>query len=313
MGGSLTMTGLWTGLIGVSVALLVYVLVDLVAGGGPAAARRTRILTGKAPEAPTPTKQAAEQGRRVDALLARIGLETLLVGPEAAALLVEAGWRSRRATRLYMILVITVPPLIAALFFALLRIYHVRLNPFWLEPLLLVGAILAGLLFPINMLRQRAAARRLALQHDWPDALDIMLLSVEAGMPVDQALRRVASEMQDHAPILAEELDQTIAELNYLDDRTRAYDNLGRRTGLSEIRAVTQALIQAERYGTSMGTVLRTMSEEGRETRTNFAEKRASALPPLMTVPLVLFFMPVLFVVIFAPGLIRMFGENLPF
>jgi tight adherence protein C len=129
-------------------------------------------------------------------------------------------------------------------------------------------------------------------------------------MSVEHAFKRVAREIGQQSAELAEELTLTTAELSFLEDRTRAFDNLGRRTGLDGVRAVMTALIQAERYGTSVGQALRVMAEEGREQRMNEAEKKAAALPPKLTVPLILFFLPVLFIVIITPALIKVFATG---
>ena len=104
---------------------------------------------------------------------------------------------------------------------------------------------------------------------------------------------------------LAEELSLTTAELSYLQDRRQAFDNLGKRTGIPGVKAVTTALIQAERYGTPVGQALRVMAKENRDIRQSEAEKKAAALPPKLTVPMILFFLPVLFVVILGPAAIR--------
>src|SRR5690606_33941372 len=133
--------------------------------------------------------------------------------------------------------------------------------------------------------------------------LDLLLLCVESGMSVEMAFKRVSKEMAEQSPELAEELALTTAELSFLEDRTRAYDNLGRRTGLDNVKSVMTALIQADRYGTSVGQSLRVMAEEGREQRMMDAEKKAASLPPKMTVPLIVFFLPVLFIVIMAPAI----------
>ncbi|MEX0860065.1 MAG: type II secretion system F family protein, partial [Cucumibacter sp.] len=119
-----------------------------------------------------------------------------------------------------------------------------------------------------------------------------------------------AKEMGLASPALAEEMTLVTAELSFLEDRTRAYENLGRRTGLDNVKTVMTSLIQAERYGTAVGTALRVMAEEGREQRMSEAEKKAAALPPKLTVPLILFFLPVLFIVIMAPAGIKIVEQG---
>ena len=103
---------------------------------------------------------------------------------------------------------------------------------------------------------------------------------------------------------LAEELSLTVAELSYLQDRRKAYENLGKRIGLPTVRSVVTSLIQSERYGTPLGTALRVLAQENRDSRMADAEKRAAALPPKLTVPMILFFLPVIFVIILGPSII---------
>jgi tight adherence protein C len=129
-------------------------------------------------------------------------------------------------------------------------------------------------------------------------------------MSVEHALKRVAKEIGAQSVELSEEMTLTTAELAFLEDRTRAYENLGKRTGLDNVKSVMQALIQAERHGTSVGSALRVMAEEGREARMMEAEKKAASLPPKLTVPLIVFFLPVLFIVILSPAIIRVFSNK---
>jgi tight adherence protein C len=115
-------------------------------------------------------------------------------------------------------------------------------------------------------------------------------------------MHRVADEIGAQSGDLAEELVLTNAELSYLQERRQAYENLALRTGLESVKSVTQALVQAERYGTPVGHALRLLANESRDMRMNEAEKKAAALPPKLTVPMILFFLPVLFAVILGPA-----------
>jgi tight adherence protein C len=124
-------------------------------------------------------------------------------------------------------------------------------------------------------------------------------------MSIEMAFRRVSAEVGTQSVALAEELTLTTAELSYLQDRKQAYENLAQRTNLEGVKAVCMALMQAERYGTPMGQTLRVMAQENRDMRMSEAEKKAAALPPKLTVPMILFFLPVLFVVILGPAAIR--------
>ncbi len=183
-------------------------------------------------------------------------------------------------------------------------------RPAYLNLVYAIGAGLLGAYVPIILLKNATQKRQFSIRRAWPDCLDLMLLCVEAGMSMEHAFKRVAKEIGGQSPELAEELTLTTAELSFLEDRTRAYENLGRRTGLDGVRAVMTALIQADRYGTSVGQALRVMAEEGRESRMMEAEKKAAALPPKLTVPLILFFLPVLFIVILSPAMIKVFSSS---
>jgi tight adherence protein C len=160
----------------------------------------------------------------------------------------------------------------------------------------------AGFYAPVLYVSNRATKRKESIQRGWPDALDLLLICVESGMSVEAAFRRVADEIGSQSAELAEEFVLTNAELSFLQERKQAYDNLAARTGLDTVKSVTQALTQAERYGTPVAHALRVLSSESRDMRMNEAEKKAAALPPKLTVPMILFFLPVLFAVILGPA-----------
>jgi len=167
----------------------------------------------------------------------------------------------------------------------------------------LVGAV--GFYLPIIYVANVVAKRQQSIRTAWPDALDLILICVESGMSIELAFRKVAEEIGLQSGPLAEELMLTTAELSYLPERRQAYENLALRTGLDGVKGVVTALIQAERYGTPLGDSLRVMAQESRDQRMNEAEKKAAALPPKLTVPMILFFLPVLFVVILGPAIIN--------
>jgi tight adherence protein C len=164
-----------------------------------------------------------------------------------------------------------------------------------------VGAAYLGLQAPMLFLRNAISKRQLSIKRAFPDALDLLLICIESGMSVEMAFRKVATEIVGQSIALSEEFTLTTAELSYLQDRKVAYENLSRRTGLEGVKSVCLALQQAERYGTPLGHSLRVMAQENRDMRMNEAEKKAAALPPKLTVPMILFFLPVLFVVILGP------------
>src|ERR1700753_2863381 len=168
-----------------------------------------------------------------------------------------------------------------------------------------VGVAYAGLQAPMMYLKNKISKRQLSIRRAFPDALDLLLICVESGMSIEAAFRRVAGEIGSQLIPLAEEFTLTTAELSYLQDRKVAYENLAKRTDLEGVKAVCVALQQSERYGTPLGQTLRVMAQENRDMRMSEAEKKAAALPPKLTVPMILFFLPVLFIVILGPAAIR--------
>ena len=164
-----------------------------------------------------------------------------------------------------------------------------------------VGVAYLGLQAPMLFLKNAISKRQLQIKRAFPDALDLLLICIESGMSVEVAFRKVAGEIVSQSVALSEEFTLTTAELSYLQDRKVAYENLARRTGLEGVKSVCLALQQSERYGTPLGQSLRVMAQENRDMRMNEAEKKAAALPPKLTVPMILFFLPVLFVVILGP------------
>ena len=168
----------------------------------------------------------------------------------------------------------------------------------------MVGAVL-GYYAPGIYLQNKAAKRRESIMQAFPDSLDLLLICVESGMSIEAAFQKVAAEVTSSSIELAEELSLTTAELSYLQDRKQAYENLAKRTNHPGVQGVATALVQAERYGTPLGQALRVMAKENREMRMSSAEKKAAALPAKLTVPMIVFFLPVLFVVILGPAIIE--------
>ena len=168
-----------------------------------------------------------------------------------------------------------------------------------------IGAAYFGLQAPMIFLKNAIGKRRLSIKRAFPDALDLLLICIESGMSVEVAFRKVATEIVTQSVGLSEEFALTTAELSYLQDRKVAYENLAKRTGLEGVKSVCLALMQSERYGTPLGQSLRVMAQENRDMRMNEAEKKAAALPPKLTVPMILFFLPCLFIVILGPTYIK--------
>lgn len=168
--------------------------------------------------------------------------------------------------------------------------------------LMALGAGFLGFYLPNVFIQNRVQKRQQSIKQAFPDALDMLLICVQSGMSVEAAFSKVGKEIASQSLELAEEMTLTTAELSYLPERRQAYEHLAKRTGLPGVKAVTTALVQAERYGTPVGQALRTMAKENREIRQSEAERKAAALPPKLTVPMIVFFLPVLFVVILGPA-----------
>jgi tight adherence protein C len=169
-----------------------------------------------------------------------------------------------------------------------------------------VACAYGGLQAPMLFLQNAISKRQLQIKRAFPDALDLLLICIESGMSVEVAFRRVATEIVSQSVALSEEFTLTTAELSYLQDRKVAYENLAKRTGLDGVKSVCLALQQSERYGTPLGQSLRVMAQENRDMRMTEAEKKAAALPPKLTVPMIVFFLPCLFIVILGPTYIRL-------
>ena len=173
----------------------------------------------------------------------------------------------------------------------------------------LAGAY-AGLKAPEVFLSNSTSKRQKSIRQAFPDTLDLLLICVESGMSLEHAGRKVASEIGVQSVPMAEEMTLTMAEMSYLPDRRVAFENFAKRTGLEIVRALSTVLIQSEKYGTPLGSALRVLSQEGRDSRMMEAEKKAASLPPKLTVPMILFFLPVLFIIIGTPAVIQIMNAT---
>jgi tight adherence protein C len=224
---------------------------------------------------------------------------------EARVMLVQAGYRGQAPYVTYLFFRMTMP--VVMLFGSLFYIFVViELDyPPMLKFAICIGCAYFGMHSPNLFLKNKIGRRQLSIKRAFPDALDLLLICVESGISIEAAFRKVSEEVGTQSIPLAEEFTLTTAELSYLPDRRQAYENLGQRTGLEGVKAVCLALQQAERYGTPLATTLRVLAQENRDMRMAEAEKKAAGLPPKLTVPMIVFFLPVLFVVILGPAAIR--------
>jgi tight adherence protein C len=255
-------------------------------------------------------KQSQASLRRTDKsvvgnISTKLNLAKALEDPNVAQVLNQAGLRGPGPISMFYFARMTLP--IAGLVLTFLYIFFVNdhgFSTFQKYGSLAFGAA-AGFYAPNIYVKNLAQTRQKSIMLAFPDALDMMLICVEAGMSIEAGFSKVASEIGSASPELGEELGLTVAELSYLPERRQAYDNLAKRTGHEGVKAVCMALSQAERYGTPLGDALRVMAKENREMRMSAAEKKAAALPAKLTVPMILFFLPVLFLVVLGPAYIK--------
>jgi tight adherence protein C len=238
-------------------------------------------------------------------IVEQLNLREWLGEEHARALLIKAGYRGHAPYIGFLFFRMLMP--IAMFAFAMVYMFLILKlqQPLFVKLAMAFAAAWLGMRIPTLFIRNRIARRQLSIRRAFPDALDLLLICVESGMSVEAAIKKVSQEIIGQSIPLAEELTLTTAELSYLQERRQAFDNLAKRTDLEGVKAVCTALIQAERYGTPVGTALRVLSQEIRDMRMGEAEKKAAGLPPKLTVPMILFFLPVLFVVILGPAAIQ--------
>jgi tight adherence protein C len=235
----------------------------------------------------------------------KLDLQKMLEDPTVAKKLIQAGLRGPKPISIFYFCRFTLPIVFGIASF----IYIFFINDHGLSQQMKFVAVGAGLAVgfygPNIYLENLITKRRTSIMRAFPDSLDMMLICVESGMSIEQAFARVGEEIGTASAELAEELALTTAELSYLQDRRTAYVNLAERTNHPGVKGVAMALTQAEKYGTPLGSALRVMAKENREMRITEAEKKAAALPAKLTVPMIVFFLPVLFLVILGPAFIK--------
>jgi tight adherence protein C len=235
----------------------------------------------------------------------RLKLSNLLESPNTKDKLAQAGYRGQAPLIAFMFFRFVMPFIV----FAVALFYLFVVTHFAWSAMMKFGAALGlglvGFYLPDMFVSNLIQKRQQSIMRAFPDALDLMLICVESGMSIESAFTRVAAEIGPQSVELAEELGLTTAELSYLQERRQAFENLAKRTGHSGVKAVAAALNQAEKYGTPLGQALRVTAQENREMRMQEAEKKAAALPAKLTVPMILFFLPCLFVVILGPAVMR--------
>jgi tight adherence protein C len=243
-------------------------------------------------------------------IVEQFNLTKWLAQEAAREKLVQAGYRGQApyVAFLFFRLITPVVMFLATLFYMFVVLQLDQ--PAMVKIGICLAAAYGGMQVPYFFLKNRISKRQLSIKRAFPDALDLLLICVESGMSIEAAFKKVSGEIGSQSIALAEELTLTTAELSYLQDRKTAYENLAKRTNLDGVKSVCMALQQAEKYGTPLAQTLRVMSQENRDMRMSEAEKKAAGLPPKLTVPMILFFLPVLFVVILGPAAIRVMGTQ---
>jgi tight adherence protein C len=241
----------------------------------------------------------------IQAIVNRFNLKKWVGQEEARLKLVQAGYRGQAPYITYLFFRMVTPA--ASALFAAVYLFVVLdfQQPAMVKLGMCIAAAYLGMHAPLMFLKNRIARRQLSIRRAFPDTLDLLLICVESGMSIEIAFKKVSYEVGSQSVALAEELTLTTAELSYLPDRRQAYENLAKRTDLDGVKSVCMALQQAERYGTPLANMLRVMAQENRDMRMSEAEKKAAGLPPKLTVPMILFFLPVLFIVILGPAAIK--------
>ena len=236
----------------------------------------------------------------------RFNLKKWLGQEEAREKLVQAGYRGQAPYVTFLFFRAVSPILLVSAAAFYIFVMGKLDKPWTVKAGILLIAAYFGMQLPYVILKNKIQKRQKSMKRAFPDALDLLLICVESGMSVEVAFKRVSDEVGSQSIPLAEELTLTTAELSYLPERRQAYENLAKRTNLEGVKSVCVALQQAERYGTPLGQTLRVMAQENRDIRMSEAEKKAAGLPPKLTVPMILFFLPVLFVVILGPAIIKL-------
>lgn len=251
----------------------------------------------------------SEPSKILAAIVERFNLARKLEDGATVQMLRSAGFRGRAPVITFLAMRLLMPVIVLGVVaFYIFMVIKPEL-PFMAKLAIILVSGFLGHYLPTVYVKNKIAKRQKSIKRTWPDALDLLLICVESGMSSEHAFRKVADEIGNQSKELAKELSLTTAELSFLSDRRTAYENLGKRTNLDGVKSVVSGLIQSEKYGTSLGHALRVLAQESRAMRMSEAEKKAAALPPKLTVPMILFFLPVLFAVVITPAAIQIMNN----
>jgi len=262
------------------------------------ARRRTELRTARLSLRRGDRRQSMGMAR---AVVARLKLDRTDESKSLADQLAQAGWRSKDTVTIFLMARLASPLVVGALAWLVgPSLLHRDGQMFRL--IVTAAGILAGAYLPTLFLKNTIERRRQKIQKALPDALDLFVICAEAGLSLDASVTRVGREIGGSSPEMADELGLTAIELGFLPDRREALQNLARRVGSPDINDLVTTLAQTERYGTPLAQALRVLATEFRDTRMMRAEEKAARLPAIMTIPLILFILPTLFIVILGPA-----------
>lgn len=247
--------------------------------------------------------EAAHESTK-SALTTLFRLEKLSGAKTARQLLVQAGYRHPKALMVYLISRLALPTCFLLLSFLFLESVDKPIDD-GIKLLIMFALACFGFFLPYILVKNTSQKRQEEVQITFPDSLDMMLICVQGGISIESAINRIAERIAEYSPILAEELGILSAELAMLSDRRAAYRGFADRVGSPAARTFVNAMLQAEQYGSSVSNAMRVIAEELRDMRMSAAENKAASLPPKLTVPMILFFLPSLFVVILGPAMIQ--------
>ncbi len=238
-------------------------------------------------------------------VMSRLRLETLFSTKKVRDFLSQAGYRGKNVMTVYAfsrLLGAAAGPFAAMLLIGMMEDFD---YPFIVRAGLWGLGGLIGFHLPKILVSNAAQKRQKEISKAFPDAMDLMVICVESGLTVEGAFDRITREIGETSPVLAQEIGLATAELAFLGDRTKAYQNVGERTGVAAVKSLTTALVQSEKYGTPVSVAIKVLAQEKRGERMATAEKKAAALPATLTVPMIVFFLPLLFMVVIGPAIIQ--------
>lgn len=254
------------------------------------------------------TRRQAQHKAAAMGLMRRVTLRLNLLkaktGSKTVERLAQAGWRSKDALVIFVFMKLVLPFVFAAGAFFLFNVMQLVELDETMAMLAPIAGLALGAYAPETFVKNAITKRQKLLQQGLPDAIDLLVICAEAGLSLDAALNRVSHEIQRASPEIAEEIGLTAIELGFLPERRQALDNFLKRCPLPAVRGIVNTLLQTEKYGTPLANALRVLAAEYREERMLKAEAKAARLPALLTVPMIVFIMPSLFIVIIGPAAI---------